>query len=346
MVSAPGTLSRADYEPDGLWKNKVAVEVKSGHSFRNLRAGLMQLAYYLAREPHKRGVLVLVDSRITDTALNRERELAERALRPEILKRFSIAVERGKDFHGLPQDLEREFRPWLQDLIARETRKATTRWRQPADAVFLVLLNQWFLREEAMTTRWLMGAVGCSYPTVAGTLDRLMPVIQRSTDRSVKLAGFPAEEWRRTVANLHRVYPTLRYVDRSGQRRSPKDLLRRASGLGRKDLAVGGVIAARHYYPELDLRGTPRLDLTLHCPDEMADLSFVEQLDPALEKAGLNDDAATLAIHVLRRRDPFFVADGDGLPLADRVSTLLDLHDARLAVQAKEFLNHLVGSVG
>jgi len=336
VIDPPAPATRTDYRPDALWKGTVAVEVKSGlHSFRNLRAGLLQLAYYLARESAKHAVLVLANSRISDTALARERELAGRALRPEVLRRLSIAVARGNRIVGLPKELDGEFRLYLQDLVARETRKATKRWRQPAEAVFLVLLNQWFLRAEPMTTRWLMGAVGCSYPTVATALRRLEPVIRRSSDRSVRFWGFPGEQLQSVVANLDRAHPTVRYVDRSGQRRSPEALLRRAEGLDRTDLAVGGVIAARRYYPELDLRGTPRLDLTLHCPDETADLSFVELLDPALERTHVRDGAATLAVHILRRREAFFVTDGDGLSFADRVSTLLDLYDARLGTQAK-----------
>jgi len=143
------------------------------------------------------------------------------------------------------------------------------------------------------------------------------------------------------------VPPIIRYVDRSGQPRSPETLLERASHLHNKDLAVGGVIAARHYHPELDLRGTPRLDLTVHCPPkEQPDLSFVERLDPALERSEDNNEPTALAIHVLTTQKAFFTPDSHGLPLADEVDCLLSLHDARLDAQAKEFLNHLVTSVG
>jgi hypothetical protein len=139
----------------------------------------------------------------------------------------------------------------------------------------------------------------------------------------------------------------IHYVDRSGQRRSPEALLKRASGLGRGDLAVGGVIGARHYFPALDLRGTPRLDLTLHCPPKAkADLSFIERLDPALERTDNPGETVALAVHVLRTQGEFFKAAGDGVPFADEVDCLLSLHDARLEAQAKEFLDHLVTSVG
>jgi hypothetical protein len=162
----------------------------------------------------------------------------------------------------------------------------------------------------------------------------------------VKLWGFAPDEWKRVVANIETVHPTIRYADRSGQRRSPESLLRRASEIDRDDIAVGGVLAARHYYPALDLRGTPRLDLTLHSPHGSADLSFVEQLDPALERTTSKDEPAALAIHVLRRQASFFEPGVDGLPWADRVESLLGLYDARLEPQAHEFLDFLVTSVG
>ena len=102
------------YRPDGRWKNTV-VEIKSHlHSFRNLRAGLLQLAYYLADDPHTRGLLVLVASRITDEGLQKEWRLAEQTLEPEVLNRIAVAVERNDRFHGVPSDLGEDFHEWLR----------------------------------------------------------------------------------------------------------------------------------------------------------------------------------------------------------------------------------------
>jgi hypothetical protein len=89
-----------------------------------------------------------------------------------------------------------------------------------------------------------------------------------------------------------------------------------------------------------------RLDLTLHSPGGRADLSFVERLDPALERSTGREEAVVLSVHVLRRHASLFDTTGEGLPWSDRVSTLLDLYDARLESQAAEFLEHLVTSVG
>ena len=334
------------YRPD-LRIGRVVAEVKTDlHSFRNLRAALLQLAYYLSETDDEQGILVLVNPRITEVALRKEWELLERTLRPSVAKRLVLAVRRDSEIHAVAGTLEPRLTKRLLAGVDEEARARPHRAPQSADAILQVLLNEWFQRSGPMTTQWLMQAVGCSYPTAANALRRLGPWIRRLADRRFELRGFPADAWMRLISNRDQAHPTLRYVDRSGQLRAPAALLRRASRLGRDDLAVGGVIAARHYYPDLDLRGTPRLDLTLHSPDGRADLSFVEDIDPALERANGREESATLAVHVLRRQGPFFQNAGEDLPWADPVSTILDLYDAQLEAQAKELLDHFVTSVG
>jgi hypothetical protein len=334
------------YRPDFRWGGTV-IEVKSDpHSFRNLRSGLLQLAYYLADQPGRRGLLLLGDPRISDVALREEWRLAERTLRPELLERLTVAVKRGEEIVVVAGKLDPALRARAAEMIEQEARPSESRNRPTSDAVFLVLLLHWFRRAGPMTTRYLMDAVGCSYPTVAQALRRLGNSIRRNSDRRIQLWGFPAEHWNRVVANRDKVHPVIRYVDRSGQPRSPEALLKRARSLDITELAIGGVLGARHYYPELDLRGKPRLDLTLHAGKGKADLSFVERLDPALERTDDRNEPAALAVHVLATQAAFFKTAGDGLPFADEVDCLLSLYDARLDAQAKDFLDHLVTSVG
>lgn len=336
--------SRAGYRPDFRFGDTV-VEVKSDlHSFRNLRAALMQLAYYITEDRNQRGALILVNPRISEEALRREWRMVERTMNPAVLKRLSLSVMRNSEISAIAGEPITSHQ--LLKQVNDEARARPYRAPQSSDAILLLLLNEWFMRKGPTTTKWLIDAVGSSYPTVANALRRLRAVIKRYPDRRIQLWGFPTDEWQRVVANRAHSHPTVHYADASGQPRKPESLLRHASELGRDDLAVGGVLAARHYYPSLDLRGVPRLDLTLHSPDGRADLSFVEELDPALERVSVDEARATLAVHVLRRQGAFFEATNDGLPWADRVSTLLDLYDARLESQANEFLEYLVANVG
>jgi hypothetical protein len=344
MISLREPLNTAS---DLAWGNTVVQVKADSHSFRNVRAALLELAYYLADHPDRRGLLLLSNPRITDVSLRGEWRLAERALKSEVAERLSVVAVRDDDVVDLVGRLEPSLLERIHRLVPNSPATSKIAPWSARDAIFLVLLLHWFRRSGPLTTQYLMQVVGCSFPTVAAQLKRLGNHVKRSSDRRIQLWGFPADEWQRIVAARDRAHPTIHFVDRSGQPRSPQALLQRASELSLKHLAVGGVIASRHYYPEIDLRGTPRLDLTLHCPPkEHVDLSFIERIDPALERSESKDEPAALAVHILGTKTAFFTAAVEGLPLAHEVDCLLSLHDARLEAQAKEFLNHLVRRAG
>src|ERR1035441_5002791 len=94
-----------------------------------------------------------------------------------------------------------------------------------------------------------------------------------------------------------------------------------------------GCVGAKHYQPSLDLVGNPRLDLSIHSGRKTADLSFVERLDPGLERTARRDESPTLVIHTIRRAESLFQPGEDGLSWADPVECLLDLQEARLEYQ-------------
>ena len=186
---------------------------------------------------------------------------------------------------------------------------------------------------------------GC-YPTVREALRRLGSVIKRQSDRRFELAYFPRDEWSGLVAVSNQARSTVRFADRSGQPRSPEAHLRRLEKLRVPNLAVAGVFGAKHFYPDLDLVGSPRLDLSFHCPGRHADLSFVERLDPALAKTEDTREPVSLVLHFVRRGTSLFELRPDGLLWADPVECLLELHDARLEPQAREFLNSFPAARG
>lgn len=347
LTGGPTRSLKADigYEPDGCWQKgaeKVWVELKSGtHSFRNVRASLLGLAYLLSSDPDSRALLVLSDSKITEERLHAELILIEQTLRPEVMQRLSLVLGKEKGYVGLPNDLAADFRYWLDNLVEKESQK-DSKPRQTYHSIVGVLIHQWLMGQGPMTTDWIMKTIGCSYPTVANALERLDHVLIRHSDRRVELRYFPAEEWARLVTLSDEARTATRFVDNSGQPRSPQSLLRRLAQLGRDDLAVGGIEGARHYDPEIDLIGLPRLDLSLHCPSGRVDWSFVERLDPALEKTTKRDASPALVVHLVRRRLSLFESNKGGIPWADPLECLMDLHEARLESQAKELLNHFV----
>jgi hypothetical protein len=325
-------------EPD-LRIGDLIVELKRGaQSIRNVRAGILALAYQLAEDRSARGLLVLSGSNITRPRLEREAQLLRGVFRSDVVDRIALVTEEDGRFAGLPRDIGPEAQQRLEEELS--SRAPARRTRLARYRVLEVLLHEWLLDGGPMTTESIMGILGASYPAVAAALREYEHVLARTSDRQVQLHRFPAEEWAELVAISPRLRSTTRFVDRSGAPRSPESLLRRLARSGRDDIAVGGAIAARHYLPAIDLMGTPRLDLAVHA--ETLDSRIIEEIDPALEPTARRDEPATVVVHLTERRESLFVRGDEGLLLVDPVDCLLDLHEARLESQARELLAHFI----
>ena len=98
---------------------------------------------------------------------------------------------------------------------------------------------------------------------------------------------------------------------------------------------------AKHHYPNLDLVGTPRLDLSLHSPGKRMNLDFLENLDPALKRVEDPRAPANVVVHAVHQADAQFSPRAGGLAWADPLECLFDLYDARLEMQATQFLEAL-----
>lgn len=241
------------------------IAVKRGiAALRNVRGGLLELAYAVAERPGTTGVLVLPDVSVTPRRLQDEWMRASSVFRPDVLGRLSICMGAGEKWVGIPNDLDAETRQAIPNLIAAagpHTGHSLAR-QEYSFIVIELLVHQWLLGEGPVTTKWLMENAGCSYPTVAEVLRQFQHCLVRHSDRRVELRSFPQEEWARLVAMSEKARGTLRYADRSGQPRSAESLLRRLQRLDCKDIAVGGVWGAKHFYPQLDILGSPRLDIS------------------------------------------------------------------------------------
>ena len=110
--------------------------------------------------------------------------------------------------------------------------------------------------------------------------------------------------------------------------------------LHRDDVAVGGVLGARHYLPKLDLIGTPRLDLTINVFNRHESETLIRSLDAGLVPAE-RGEMPHVVVHTVNRQASLFERDNRGSIWADQVECLLDLHEARLEAQALEMLDAL-----
>ena len=310
---------------------------------RRLRASLMDVARVTAANPTRRGILVLDRPQISAPRLADEWAGARVVIRPEVFKRLAMVV-----YHeGKPPQADESLTPGERDQIAaivkhergQEVRKVGGRSEAFFD-ILRPLLVAWFRRSGPLTSKELSAQTGFSYPTISSALRELEPYLLRHSDRRVELRAFPKDAWFRLVAQAKIVRFTQAYADPSMRPRSPEVLLQRLRELNRSDIAVGGVLGARHYLPGLDLVGTPRLDLVVHTLRPGGSHEFLRKLDPALKPAKRGEPARVF-VHSLCRPVTFFQESGDGIVWADEVECLLDLHEARLESQALEFLERL-----
>ncbi|HOW96494.1 MAG TPA: hypothetical protein P5567_00385 [Kiritimatiellia bacterium] len=326
-----------------LVSDSAIVEVKASlTAARGLRDALTSLAITLAEQQQKRGYLLLLDPGLSKTFLETELQRLKVALRPGIAERLHLVAAKGgkltEGTHAIPQD---DYMLLRRALNRQEDQRTGLPAPNKQNEVFLLMIHQWVTGKGPMTSKWLEDTVGCHYRTVANAIDQLGHAVQRHSDRSVSFKYFPEQDWGRLLAVAQKTRATMLYADASDQPRSPESLLRRMKSLNRKDIAVGGVLGTKRYYNELDIVGTPRLDLCIHCPDNRVDLGFVHMLDPALERTRDTHRPARLAIHFVRRQDALFDRDQNGAQWADPVECLLELYHARLDQQARSFQEFL-----
>lgn len=318
------------------------IEVNFGvDALRTVRTSLMQVAYPLGEEPAAHGFVVLVDSPITAERLREEWGRAAAILRRDVLSRLSICIFENGRVTGIPHDPDAATLHTLANVIKHEREKTAPPRVDYSFVVTKILLLHWFTSGEPVTAEWLARTAGCSYPSVARVLRSLGSLIERTSDRRIVLRWFPREEFARLLATADRARSTVRFADNSGQPRSPESHVRRLVKLDPPGVAIGGVLGAKHYEPELDLVGTPRLDLSIHCPDRNIDLGFVQKLDPALQRVEDPLKPATIVVHAIRHANSFIIPRNGGLSWADPIECLLDLHEARLEMQAAQFLDRL-----
>jgi hypothetical protein len=295
-------------KPDAQTATAV-VEIKRGLSaVRSFRDVLVQLLALLVAHPNKTGYLLLTDPRVSDLCLQQEMNGLKAAMRSDIACRLHLIVGKEGAIANMPDGLPEADRALLEQCVnarASTSSQIALPRPDPKGEVFLVILHRWFLGQGPMTSRWLQDTVGCNYRTVSAAIGRLGPEIARHSDRRIELQRFPEEAWRRFQATAHQTRATMLYADTSNQPRSPESLVQRLGRLGREDVAVGGVIGARRHWPDLDIVGTPRLDLCVHAPGKHVDLDFVQQLDPALERTRDTHRPARLALHFIRRKTRF-----------------------------------------
>ena len=311
-----------------------------------LRSAFIEIASFLAAHENSLGFVLLTDPGVSAARLEQEWQNIAKIVRPEIARRISLFNYTAGAYQGWPPDRVPELRSHLDRVLVGAS--TSTGIKLPRADYFTIILKMLLEHRLSGTpamplTAKLIGKLaGCSFPTVKSALDQLKHVLRKSPVGGVELKRFPAQEWQALILGADRSRATRRYQDRSGKPRSPAFLIERLARLQREDIAIGGVVAALDFYPELDLVGNPRLDLCIHTPGKHTDLSFIEALDPALQETKDAQAPVSLALHFVRSQESFFTHFNNGLKRAGVVECLLDLYELRLPDQANDWMNALL----
>ncbi len=364
MMGNPGYSKRGD----------LMVESKEGlDAMRSLRDMVVRMAFRLSDEQDKYGILLLVDPGISDDSLKEEWQKYATVFQLDVIERLAVSVYR----EGRPRLLFGEIPDYLlnrtKDYVPAVSDKPGDFQKLPdpdySGEILRLLIYLWLLNAESpsgsivndpadfaesidpgiikpqakgFTFIQISKAAGTSYRTVARAIEEIGASLVRYSDRSIALTSFPRRAWEKLVVLADESRSTRFYVDRSGNPRSQESILKRLQSLSRDDIAIGGVRGAVRIYPDLDIVGSPRLDLHIHAPGKHADLDFLRKLDPALQESTTGESTPSLAIHFLRRAHSLFKKDELGYLWAGPVECLLDLRSARLDHQALQLRNAIL----
>lgn len=347
--------------PNGAWGDYVTrddrwlVQVKQGiHSVRDLAALTVEMARGIASAPvSRRACLALVDPRMSRERLGEEWRTLRGILHPSLGKRMALLVLQGGERWSIPDEAPilaiGEALPRTGSSGPSTTKSDHRAPSRKSFEILKVLVHHWLLRRAPVAISELMRISGCSYPTVAEALrgwqrrDELI----RHSNRRVSLRAFPNEAWGEAVALSQAFRRPMVFGTRSDRPLDLQDLLRRLERARLPGVALGGVVAARHWDPRFDLHGLPRIDLCVHAPSGDVRPDLLCPLDPALLPVQEPRGSARIVVHPLRRPESLFVEHkGFKVHVADPVETLLDLHELHLTEQTTELARRLAAEGG
>lgn len=321
---------------------RLFVYVAESHGgTRDLRASVVQLALHAHAHPDARGVLLVQRTRMSGAGLRAEWNRLLAVLEQDLAARLGLVALLDDSAVVVPDE------PTLRGIADAAAKVRTGSKRARVDRSFevmRVLMARWLLRRGRIAIGELGRQAGLSHPSVSKALASLGDSVERKPDRSAILRALPHEQWARLLALAPSVRQTTAFVASWGHAADPRQLLERLADLRPAGIAVGGVVAARHWHPGLDLDGLPRLDISVHAQGGQMDARFVEELDPVLVPAPAGA-SPLLVLHAVPRAESLFTSAGEGgLPIADPVEVLLDLHELRLVEQAEALVRALRGT--
>lgn len=299
---------------------------------RDLHTLLLEAAYALQAHPELDGAdIALWDCALSKNSVQLEVEQFRAICRPAIARRLRVLDSRV----GLPEQSQ-------NPAMGVQPKSALTLPTQASqEAVMATLLHRHVRGLPGLTMEALVEEAGASVPTVYQALRRYANCLapRNRDDRLIQIQGLSRANWWEWMERNNRL-SSVSYVDRSGSPRSATRLAKGLARLQRDDLAIGGLMGAMHHFPSLDATAAPFLDILVH-GTARSDLSFIEQIDPGLQRSRDPNEPAHVVVHFVDRPRSLFVRE-DGQNWGALADCIANMQRARLAHQVEDAIG-LVG---
>lgn len=190
--------------------------------------------------------------------------------------------------------------------ISNTSRKPTS---ASQEAVVAYLLQRHLQSLPGVSISNVAAETRASLPTIYKVLNTYEHSIDKDLeDKTLRLRYFAQSDWLYWIQRTNQL-SSVYFIDRSGSPRSATRLAKELARLRRDDLAIGGLMGALHHLPALDATSSPQLDILVH-GTRRADLSFIADIDPGLERYEGRPEMAGVAVHFIDRPAPLFAHQG------------------------------------
>jgi hypothetical protein len=177
------------------------------------------------------------------------------------------------------------------------------------EAVIAYLLTRHLNALPSVSIADIVISTGASVPTIYKVLNAYEHCIAKDPEgKTLRLRYFAQSDWFRWMQRINQL-SCVYFIDRSGSPRSANRLVAELARLERNDLAIGGLMGALHYLPDLDATRSPQLDILVH-GTRRADVSFIADMDPGLERFEGRAETANVVVHFIDRPAPLFEHHG------------------------------------
>jgi hypothetical protein len=298
---------------------------------RDLRTLLLDAAYQLQAQPDLTDAHVyLFGCTLAKKRVGTEVELFKRITHPHIAGRILVNDLRAT---ALPQGA------LIKDgshLVTEPQRKPST-VTQEAVVAYLLQRHLQFLPRISIST--IAADTKASLPTIYKVLNAYEHCIEKDPEeKTLRLRDFSQKDWLYWMQRTNQL-SSVYFVDRSGSPRSGSRLAKALARLKRDDLAIGGLLGALHHLPALDATSSPQLDILVH-GTRRTDLSFVNEIDPGLERFEGRTEMAHVVVHFIDRPAPLFERR-DGQNWGSLPDCIANLQKAGLTHQVNDALGLL-----